>query len=611
MILPNFALYVGARDTPSPMLSTGQFAAAWEGFVSVDLRSDYFFSADLRGGLKLEVNGALVFDALGTNAANLDSPGRLLSKAIRLNKGANALRATFTSSPSGDSLLRIGWTEKGTNTAPIPPTALTHNDSLLLQRSRELMLGRELFIEHRCLKCHTQADSMAATDLDAPGFEQGERKAAWMARWIANPRAVRDGARMPRILHGDSAADDARAIGAYLASEVQTSGKEPLIAASEPDRAPLFERLHCNACHDLSPGAQAPKISLDHLPQKFSAPALVKFLLEPAANYHSIRMPDFKLSATEAGELGAFLLKGDAGATSLATGGDASRGRHLVQTLGCLNCHQSKLPNLHVSPALGSLNWERGCLGPEDAPSRAPQFGFSPEQRTALQAFGREERSSLARHAPMEFALRQARLLNCGACHGQVDGFPALEVMGGKLNARWMGAFISGDIPYKPRAEKHPGGEPWMEARMPAFRFHGAKLAEGLAALHGYPPDPAAPSPIDSTMAQHGRKLVGKDGGFSCISCHGVRSLKAMEVFDAEGINLEWSADRLLPDYYRRWMRNPLALDPQTKMPAYFEDGQSPLTEVLEGDAERQIDAIWQYLRLKDTMPLPATQPTQ
>jgi hypothetical protein len=112
-------------------------------------------------------------------------------------------------------------------------------------------------------------------------------------------------------------------------------------------------------------------------------------------------------------------------------------------------------------------------------------------------------------------------------------------------------------------------------------------------------------------MTEHGRKLIGKDGGFSCISCHGVRSLAAMEVFDAEGINFQWSADRLLPDYYRRWMRNPLAIDPQTKMPVYFEDGQSPLTEILEGDAEKQIDAIWHYLRLRDKMPLPAVEPSQ
>jgi hypothetical protein len=42
-------------------------------------------------------------------------------------------------------------------------------------------------------------------------------------------------------------------------------------------------------------------------------------------------------------------------------------------------------------------------------------------------------------------------------------------------------------------------------------------------------------------------------------------------------------------------------------MPAYFEDGRSPLTELLDGDAEKQIDALWHYLRLGSKIPLPNT----
>ena len=44
-----------------------------------------------------------------------------------------------------------------------------------------------------------------------------------------------------------------------------------------------------------------------------------------------------------------------------------------------------------------------------------------------------------------------------------------------------------------------------------------------------------------------------------------------------------------------------------SKMPVYFEDGKSPLTDLLEGDAEKQIEAVWQYLRLGLKMPLPST----
>jgi hypothetical protein len=43
-------------------------------------------------------------------------------------------------------------------------------------------------------------------------------------------------------------------------------------------------------------------------------------------------------------------------------------------------------------------------------------------------------------------------------------------------------------------------------------------------------------------------------------------------------------------------MRAPLRLEPGTKMPQFFPDGRSPLVEVLDGDAARQIEALWQYL---------------
>jgi mono/diheme cytochrome c family protein len=236
---------------------------------------------------------------------------------------------------------------------------------------------------------------------------------------------------------------------------------------------------------------------------------------------------------------------------------------------------------------------------------KAPQFKFSVTERADLRAFGRTQRDSLFRDSPAEFAERQTRSLNCNGCHGQAQGFPAIEILGGKLKPEWSAKFIAGEIPYKPRPEAHPRGEPWLEARMPGFKARAPLIAEGLAALQGFgpktPPEPA----IDNDFAKLGQKLVGKDGGFSCVSCHGVAGLAATDVFESEGINLAYSYDRLLPDYYYRWMRSPLAIDPQTKMPVYFEDGKSPLTEILDGDAEKQITAVWHYMRLGQRMPAP------
>jgi len=622
---PNIWLYVEAGKSPTPFLPASRFSAVWEGFLNAELRSDLVFQAELSGGFKLEINGRLAFEASRSGGASA------FSAPVRLNKGPNPLKASFTSPSRGDAWFRLSATEKGTNTSPIPLAMFTHTGTPALQEAKRLRLGRELFLEHRCAKCHDyklSSESVPELSMDGPNLEGigSRRNFDWMARWILDPKAQRASAHMPKLLRGEEPARDAEAIAAFLAS-LKSGGEVTWVEsrAAEKTAAPalngerenLFDKLHCGGCHttpgakDIEPG----KSSLKHVAAKFSPGKLADFLGKPEAHYAWIRMPNFNLAAAEAKELADFLLAAADPPSAKATPEDPAtleRGKRLVQTSGCLNCHVLKLENKFSAPRLAQLapaKWQLGCLAAEAKPeSKAPQFGFTTEEREALQALGRTDRASLARHVPAEFAERQTRALNCAACHGQIDGVPPVEVLGGKLKPEWAARFIAGAIPYKPRAERHPGGEIWLEARMPAFKSRAELLARGLAAQHGYPPQTPPEPPIDRELARIGQQLVGKARGFSCVSCHGVGSQPATEVFESEGVNFAHAAERLLPDYYRRWLRSPTSIEPQTKMPVYFDEGRSPLTEVLDGDAEKQIDAIWQYLRLGRDMPPPRAE---
>ena len=142
---------------------------------------------------------------------------------------------------------------------------------------------------------------------------------------------------------------------------------------------------------------------------------------------------------------------------------------------------------------------------------------------------------------------------------------------------------------------------------MPAFRSRAQLLAEAMAMQQGYPGKTPAEGPVDEEAARNGHKMIGKDNGLSCISCHAVNEVPALEVFESEGTNLGLTGSRLLKSYFFRWMRSPLAVDPQTKMPAYFEDGKSALTDYYDGDAEKQINALYEYIRLAEKMPAPST----
>jgi mono/diheme cytochrome c family protein len=245
--------------------------------------------------------------------------------------------------------------------------------------------------------------------------------------------------------------------------------------------------------------------------------------------------------------------------------------------------------------------WQQGCLAEKTIQDgKSPQYAFTAVEREALQAFAATDRTSLTRHVAAEFAERQSRLLNCRECHGKLDGFPPLEALGGKLRPEWTARFLAGVIPYKPR--------PWLESRMPAFGKRAEALAHGLAMQHGYPPQTPSEPPVDTEAAKQGQKLISAAGGFSCVLCHGVGEMGATQVFEAPGINLAHSGERLLKTYFQRWLRNPLQLDPATKMPVYFDEtGKSPLLDFYEGDGPKTIEAIWQYIRLGEKMPPPPT----
>ena len=631
VVAPNVVLFVEFGGSPTPFLPEGNFGAVWEGTITADLRGTFFFQAELNGSLKLEINGVV---ALELDGAGGSSP---LSKAVPLKKGPNALKAAYRSPVVGDAFVRLFWTEKGTVTSPIPNSILNHAATPAAQTAAQLRLGRELFLEHRCAQCHRPAATSALLpelEMDAPSFDGigARRNVDWMARWILDPKSQQAGAHMPRLLTGPNAREEAESIAGFLATlktggevtfaEIVARVSAPPAGAAESrgEHSSLFETLHCAACHDALEANEADpqKVSLKQVARKFAPGKLAEYLRKPEARYRWIRMPNFKLSAAEARELSDALLAAADQPKEPSVRRDQAalaKGERLVRSVGCLNCHGASTTNRFAALKLadiGPSGLEAGCLaGEPKAGSKAPAFGFSAPEREALRAFLRTDRAALMRHVPAEFAARQTAALRCASCHGQFDGFPPLEILGEKLKPEWAAAFLAGESPYKPRAAKHPKGEPWLEARMPAFQSRAAFLARGLAAQSGQPPRSSPESAVDRELARLGQKLVGKDGGFSCVSCHGVGSMEAVEVFESEGINLAHASERLLPSYYRRWMRNPFGIDPQTKMPAYFDEGKSPLSEDLSGDAEQQITAIWHYLRLGRQMPAPGTDASQ
>jgi len=421
-------------------------------------------------------------------------------------------------------------------------------------------------------------------------------------------------------LFAKEAKDEVTAVAAYLATlRDPAADKERESLAADIDlrlerektsgqklNDGLMSRYLCGGCHtDMSQAADDGRIGLSEANLKFPKGAMAAYLQNPQKHYAWNMMPNFRLSREEAVELEIMIgRKGWKGEEKKYTDtpDQIALGKKLVGDKGCLACHE--MGNNSNKLAKLDLMVDRKPSGKSCVDgSSGVVFGFEIAQSEALAAFLKTNAKAALNNAPAEAFERQSEKLRCNGCHGTYEGFPALDNLGAKLKPEWMTRFIGGQVQYKPRGEKHPDGHEWLPARMPGFGGRAALLAEGLAAQSGFGPTSAPEKAVDPELKRVGAQLVSADGGFSCVGCHSIGKQVATQVFEAEGVNLAYSAERLRPEFFRRWVRNPLKVDPQTKMPTYFdESGASPL-QVLGGDGEKQIDAMWNFVRS-----LPATK---
>jgi hypothetical protein len=93
--------------------------------------------------------------------------------------------------------------------------------------------------------------------------------------------------------------------------------------------------------------------------------------------------------------------------------------------------------------------------------------------------------------------------------------------------------------------------------------------------------------------------------GYACVTCHAINEKPALAAFEVQGINFGITHERLRPGYFHQWMFNPARLVPDTKMPRYTnpDDGAALRPDILEGDSQKQFEAIRQYIQSVGKIP--------
>lgn len=291
----------------------------------------------------------------------------------------------------------------------------------------------------------------------------------------------------------------------------------------------------------------------------------------------------------------------------------AEAGRHAFDRFRCAACHP--LTGTAAEPArrLAELDLAArgGCLS-ESPAAAAPKYALPSADRAAIRGFLERARREASPLTAAERVTRVLTELRCTACHkrsgvgapldehvatfatngeaelgdeGRIP--PTLTGVGAKLNPTWIEKVLLHGASVRP----------YMALRMPQFGPAPLSgLTNALVEADGADVD-APPLPDDAALVEDGRHLTGT-GAFSCITCHLWGGNPSLGI---PALDLTTSRERLRPRWFERYLLDPEALRPGTRMPRYFTDGRSPIEGILGGDASKQIRALWAYLALGNT----------
>ncbi len=466
---------------------------------------------------------------------------------------------------------------------------------LALWPQDDLQQGRAHFVRLGCVHCHAEATPGALTRESPRGPDlrhAGRRLApAWVARWLLDPQAERADATMPRLCAEPEAVAD---LAAYLANLGGKFDPRPNRWVDR-DGERLFVVRGCIACHPALDEPEDTRTSLAHVGRKTSAAELAGYLERPLTISANGLMPDLELTRGDAEAIAGYLVGAGKPLAPVPTG-DRDRGRQLFGARGCGNCHEvPDGPAPARAPALAAIAGKSGgCLAPTPA-AGLPVYRLTPAERAQLTRFVHDPDTAEPRE---QATRRRTRHLGCTRCHEFEGGGGLAETVREQVHARLQSDHQESGLPPDLREigarlrrtwvtkvlEGNARARPFIDMRMPRY---AAPLVAGLAEqiCGTQPAEPAAK--VEHAKAEAGRTLLG-NRGFSCITCHDFGGRPAV---GTRGPDLARMHERLLPEYVARWLRDPSAVRPGTRMPTFFRD-------VVAGEAKAQIEALQAALAL-------------
>ncbi|MBM3999701.1 MAG: hypothetical protein FJ297_09220 [Planctomycetes bacterium] len=657
-----------SEPAPHWRLPRGPFTARWEGHIEWRETSPVRLSLYVRGSVRVRLNGEVVLEAEGTDDRRHEASHEvscdigdapIVIEYRSPEDGPSRLQLWWESESFALEPI-AAWFFQHADAQRVGPL----EQDLIRDSGRALSLE---FGCARCHASHF-ADPFAPRPGPSLASARGTLSPSWVRGWLADPPSKRRHVHMPRLFSDDRPGFVERWVVADYLGRAPTSGEGdgPANGPAAPSPAGdhrmgrrLFAGYGCSACHFLPDQETASQLdagqgAFETLGDRWTADRLAAFLLDPLSRYADGRMPSLPLTPEHARDIAAYLMLWSSPAKTAddprpsddeladlrrTLGADSADdlARRVLLARRCHACHAIPGGEEPVAdiPLRAGATLDRSapldhCLG--DRPSsdaRYPRFAMNERQRERLAAYAAvrpEERTM----SESDTRSRTLDWLGCARCHQRdTDRAPPIERIGATIGGAWLQR-----LPYQktPRLtqplqrlgldylrETLTGGvtglrHPEYTYRMPRFGDRAPDLLRALAEADGElaaigvsePPNPPRGTSDPTNGSLHGPELVGFQG-YACVSCH-IWNGRMFADPDpgAVGPDLTRTSGRVRREFFDRFLDSPPRQCPGTPMPAVFPRGKPALlSHVLDGDADRQKDAIWDYLALGADAPPP------
>jgi len=159
-------------------------------------------------------------------------------------------------------------------------------------------------------------------------------------------------------------------------------------------------------------------------------------------------------------------------------------------------------------------------------------------------------------------------------------GPPYLKTQGHRVQADWFYDFLGNVKPIRP----------WINIRMPSYNLTTEEKNLIVSYFKNYDKVHTFVEVPNRVNWEPGEKAAAKQlwESYGCVTCHTGGFTRE----EASAPNLHYAKTRLRPSWIKEWLLNPQSIIPYTPMPNFFEDGEAQDDEILDGDVQKQVDAL-------------------